>query len=199
MTSAAPRADARLTAGLALLSVLLLSTAPAARAHDALVDSEPRTGAALDAGPAFVRLDFAADVLTVGAAIIVADDAGTPWQDGEPVLDGSSVSVPLLPDLPDGTYEVRWRVVSSDGHPISGLIPFMVGDVAPATPTDATAAPDFSTGASVARAVDPDDRAASSPWRTVAVGAGGAVLSLGLYGLVVLLRRRDRHPDVASR
>ena len=199
MTSTGPRAYERLTAGLALFSVLLLSTATAAGAHDALVDSEPRTGAALDAGPDFVRLDFAADVLTVGAAIVVADDAGTSWQDGEPVLDGSSVSVPLEPDLPDGTYEIRWRVVSADGHPISGLIPFTVGDVVIATPTDVAAAPDSSTGASVVRAVDPDDRAASSPWRTVAVGAGGAVLAVGLYGLVVLRRRRDRHADVASR
>lgn len=30
--------------------------------------------------------------------------------------------------LPDGSYRIKWKVVSSDGHPVEGVIPFQVGD-----------------------------------------------------------------------
>jgi methionine-rich copper-binding protein CopC len=203
MSPAHRRASARLTAGSALAGLLLLPTADAATAHDELVGSDPAPGAALDSAPAAVRLDYSADVLAFGAAVIVADADGDPWQAGEPVLDGSSVSVPLDPSLPDGAYEVRWRVVSSDGHPITGLVPFTVGDVAEATdepstgstgatvPDDADPAPsageaaDPATGGSGATGSDP-----APSWRTPAIAGGGAVLALGLYALVVALRGR---------
>lgn len=33
----------------------------------------------------------------------------------------------LKKDLPDGIYTISWRVVSADGHAITGVIPFIVG------------------------------------------------------------------------
>ena len=33
----------------------------------------------------------------------------------------------LKKNLPDGTYRIKWRVVSSDGHPVEGVIPFQIG------------------------------------------------------------------------
>jgi hypothetical protein len=33
--------------------------------------------------------------------------------------------------MPEGSYQVRWRVVSSDGHPISGSFEFAVGQKTP--------------------------------------------------------------------
>lgn len=207
MPAAPRRALARLAAGPALAGLLLLTTAPGAAAHDELVRSDPATGAALDAAPAEVRLDYSADVLTFGAAVVVADTAGTAWQVGEPVMDGPSVTVPLDPALPDGAYEIRWRVVSSDGHPITGRVPFTVGDVSPAVPggtadgggSDGTgaatsdgSAPDGAVpdGAGSDGAALAEPSSASAPWRTAAVAGGGAVLALGLYLLVAALRRR---------
>ena len=35
-------------------------------------------------------------------------------------VDGKTVNWPMPADLPKGAYVVTWRVVSSDGHPISG-------------------------------------------------------------------------------
>ena len=35
--------------------------------------------------------------------------------------------IPLRPGLPRGAYSVRWRVVSNDGHLISGVLAFAVG------------------------------------------------------------------------
>lgn len=212
MPAARRRARARLTAGSALAGLLLLATAQTAAAHDELVGSDPAPDAALDAAPGEVRLDFSADVLTFGAAVVVADAAGGTWQAGEPVLDGSSVSVPLEP-LPDGAYEVRWRVVSSDGHPITGLVPFTVGDVAPAAPGGASApaeAPGSGTptapaapGAAPSTPATPSadtsgDGVAGAPaWRTPVVAGGGAVLAGGVYALVLAIR--GRRPSGATR
>ncbi|RMI04883.1 copper resistance CopC family protein [Cellulomonas triticagri] len=198
MSCAPRRALARLAAGPALAGLLLLSTATAAAAHDELIGSAPAADAALDVAPDHVRLDYNADVLTFGAAVVVADRSGGTWQTGEPVMDGPSVTVPLDPAMPDGAYEVRWRVVSSDGHPITGLVPFTVGDVVPApdptTPASGSAAPagaaDTADPADAATGTEVSAPAAASPWRTVAVAAGGAVLALGLYLLVGLVRRR---------
>lgn len=184
------RAPARLAAGSALAALLLLPTATAASAHDDLVGSDPAPGAALEAAPAAVRLDFSADVLAFGAAVVVADDAGGTWQAGNPVLDGSSVSVPLDPGLPDGAYEVRWRVVSSDGHPITGLVPFTVGDAATTTPPDDAAEPAPDEGETAPATSVPTRPGSALPWRTLAVAGGGAVAALGLYALALVLRGR---------
>lgn len=192
MSPAHQRAAARLAAGSALAGLLLLPTATAASAHDELVGSDPAPGAELDAAPAAIRLDFSADVLTFGAAIVVADDADDTWQAGEPDLDGSSVSVPLDPALPDGAYEVRWRVVSSDGHPITGLVPFTVGDVpaAASNDTEADSAPPSGEQTAAADTADSIRSGSALPWRTLAVAGGGAVLALALYAVVVVLRGR---------
>jgi copper transport protein len=40
-------------------------------------------------------------------------------------------------DLPEGAYVVTWRVVSADGHPVSGASSFGVGIAAPAVPASA--------------------------------------------------------------
>ncbi len=96
-----------------------MPAAPAA-AHDELLASSPSPGAALDSAPTEVTLTFSADVLTIGAAVIVADGAGKDWAAAAPAVDNGVVSVPLVPALPAGGYEIRWRVVSQDGHPISG-------------------------------------------------------------------------------
>jgi copper transport protein len=36
----------------------------------------------------------------------------------------SIVECSLKPHLPEGTYRIEWKEVSSDGHPVDGVIPF---------------------------------------------------------------------------
>lgn len=165
-------------------------TAPAS-AHDQLISSSPAPDERLAAAPAEVRLEFTAAVLDVGALVLVVDDAGTDWVAGPPVIDGTVVTVPLLPDLPEAGYQVRWRVVSSDGHPISGFIPFTIGDAAPL---------ELEVGGEL-----PEERAAQAQnqqeqdaiGRTVLIGAGGAAAALAVLALVTALRhaRRTRRPE----
>lgn len=37
--------------------------------------------------------------------------------------------------LPDGSYRIKWKVISSDGHPVEGVIPFQIGDEGPNSAT----------------------------------------------------------------
>lgn len=139
--------------GALLLAVTaLLGAGTAASAHDTLTDSSPTEGEALTESPGEVRLTYSASILELGAAVEVTDADGRSWPTGELVVDSTDVTVPLTEDLPNGAYEVTWRVTSSDGHPISGVIPFTVE--APATET-APADPAPTTGAEPGETSDP--------------------------------------------
>lgn len=187
---------------LALAAALIIAAPAPALAHDDLVSSTPADGADLAAGPTEIALTFTAEVLEMGALVVVADAADHDWTTGAPVVEGTTVSVPVDEALPDAGYEVRWRVVSSDGHPISGVIPFTVGgaeplarvrasdDAAAAEPTpDTTEAGAADDGASV-------DAAVPGILRPILIGAGGALAALGVLALVTLVRRR---PSVGGR
>ena len=195
MSTTLSRALGRVLTAAVLAAVALVPAAGAASAHDRLVDSSPSSDQRLDAAPAEIRLDYSDDIMDVGAAVIVADQDGADWATGEPVLDGPTVTVPVDPALPDGAYTVRWRVVSSDGHAISGAIPFTVGDAAAVSAPTATAEPTAAVDPTAAdptavdsTAVDPTE--AASPLRTVLIALGGAAVAVGLYALVLWLRRR---------
>lgn len=196
-----PRGAALRTAGTgALLALLVAVGATPAAAHDQLLDSSPSEGEHLDTAPTEVALRFSDEILTIGPAVLVVDTDGTSWTDGDPELDGPDVVTPLADGLPDGAYEVRWRVVSSDGHPISGVVPFTVGapDAAPVAGPPAPAGDPTSAATADAAAPLPSD--ASPAWvRPVLVGAGGAVVASVLFWVVTRApRRHPSPPDDAS-
>lgn len=124
-----------------LLTVLVaLVLAPAARAHDVLIATDPEDAATLDAAPSAITLTFNNSPLDVGSAIIVADSAGETVAEGTGTVSGTDV-VLELDELAAGDYEVQWRVASSDGHPIEGTFGFTVEGAAEPTATpDAPAA-----------------------------------------------------------
>lgn len=141
------RALRRILTALALTGAVLLGLSPTAYAHDTLTDSSPAEGETLQEAPTQVRLTFSGEVLEMGAAVVVADSDGGSWEADEPLVEGKEVTVPLEDGMPNGDYEINWRVTSSDGHPISGAIPFTVdtpaeesesapADQAPATGTE---------------------------------------------------------------
>lgn len=189
-------------AGIAVAAAVLFATAVPASAHDELLSSTPAEGEQLAAAPASVSLGFSADVLELGATVIVADADDRDWAAGAPVVQAGSVETPLADGMPAGGYEVRWRVVSSDGHPISGVIPFTVGDAAPlentatpsATPTDAAGGAATPTGTT---APDVDLAAQATPdgggaLRIALIGGAGAVGASAVFVAILLIRRRAR-------
>ncbi|WP_106848425.1 copper resistance CopC/CopD family protein [Blastococcus sp. Marseille-P5729] len=109
----------------------VVSAATAASAHATLVTSTPGNGDVLDAAPAQVTVEFTEPVTITTGYFRVLDADGERVDSGNPVVDGSSITVALPADLPDGGYVATWRVVSADSHPVSGAISFAVGDAAP--------------------------------------------------------------------
>ncbi len=166
-----------------------LVAAPPASAHDQLVSSTPSTGERLSAPPSGIELKFSAPLLTIGHEVRVVDAASNNWVQGESVLDGGTLTQPLAADLPTGEYQVRWRVVSSDGHPINGSYTFLVGADATA---GAIAAPGNAAPDAPAGSAEPKEATAAvriPEWLIAA--ALGAVAGLALYlGWGVFQRRR---------
>lgn len=182
---------ARITLASLLLGLLGITVgASPALAHDQLAASEPPAGAALESAPSEVSLQFTDDVLTIGAIVLVADADGTSWADGEAILDGPTVSTRLVGDMPDGSYEIRWRVVSADGHPISGVIPFTVGDVVQSADEPATPEAGEPPAATAAPAAGESSAETGSAMRPILIGVGGAAAALLLLAGVAVWKRR---------
>lgn len=135
---------------------------------------------------------FTDKLIEVGAIILVVDEQGTNWVDGDVRLDGATAAAPLKANLPDGNYQVRWRVVSSDGHPISGTFDFSTGTARPTADTAPARDQDSSTSTPQPRvdAADASDSGEGLP--LIAVGAIGAAIGLVLLAVVMTLLPRKR-------
>lgn len=173
-------------------AAVLVIAAPAA-AHDELIASSPAPNAQLSEAPAGISLTFSADVLTLGAAVIVADGSGRDWVAGAPTVSSGTVTVELEAGMPANGYEIRWRVVSADGHPISGLVPFTVGGGAPLVRTPAAAAP--TTTDSPDTVQEQNSQEDQGVLRILLVGAGGAVVAAAAYALIHIIRRKKGTPQ----
>ncbi|MBC3778743.1 copper homeostasis periplasmic binding protein CopC [Pseudomonas sp. SWRI99] len=120
-----------LTTTLLLASGLLLSSL--AQAHPKLLSSTPAEGAD-GAAPGKIELHFSENLVTQfsGAKLVMTEMPGMahpPMPMKAKVSAGSDpktmLITPLAP-LPAGTYQVQWRAVSSDTHPITGNVTFKV-------------------------------------------------------------------------
>ncbi|MCL8250523.1 copper resistance protein CopC [Aeromicrobium fastidiosum] len=138
-----------------MLLVALLSALPTAGAwaHSALISSNPSTGTTISTLPGELELKFNDQLSDIAPALIVrrADKTVAVLQ---PRIDGTFMRADAPAEqLPDGSYQLVWRIVSGDGHPVNGVIPFRIGgDQEPATaaPTKAQAPPQSSTSTTTA-------------------------------------------------
>lgn len=184
--------------GALLAAVAVVASAVPAYAHDQLTSSSPQVGERLNVAPETVSLEFSNDVLVLGDAgtiVIVADAAGHDWVDGTPSVTDRTVTAALAEGMPDAGYELRWQVVSVDGHPISGVIPFTIGDAEPLAATATPAAPAPDQGAAGAGTSEQQNQAAQDNQRTLRValiGVGGAAFAVIVLALIYSLRRRTR-------
>jgi copper resistance protein C len=114
---------------------LLITAAPAA-AHTVLLGADPADGASLTALPAAATLTFSDAIAQRDAKAAVATP-GRAAVEVPATSSGPVVTVPLT-DAGPGRYTITYRVVSADGHPVSGQVSFTVGTPEPsATPTSA--------------------------------------------------------------
>ncbi len=118
-----------------LISLLLLvGGTSVVQAHASLSSSNPEDGSTLNAPPTVVDLTFNEELLPDTVEIAVTTETAGLIADVDFTTVGPTVQVNWPQDLPDNTYKVAYRVVSNDGHPITGAITFSyTGSGAPAT------------------------------------------------------------------
>jgi copper transport protein len=110
---------------LALLAALALPAT--ASAHARLLRSVPANEAVVSKAPASVRLVFDDTVRASGGMKAIRNGGGSVLAGKPRIVGGRTLVVPLRSGLGDGDYTVLWRVLSDDGHEISGTIAFGVG------------------------------------------------------------------------
>lgn len=128
-----PAVLAALTAlGLLLGGFALTGTA---FAHNVLSGSDPADGASLDSAPSRVRLTFNQPVQPSFSTVIVVGPDGGQYGDGAPRVTGDTVELSVRPLGPAGRYTIGYRVISDDGHPVTGSIGFTLATAGPGAPS----------------------------------------------------------------
>ena len=119
-----------------IVALTVLAVPAKSFAHATLLDPSPQYRQRLSAGPTTVVLRFDQAVTAFPDSIVVRSAQGLVVSDD--AASGADAQIVLAPvrSLPRGAYTVRWHVLSSDGHPISGLYTFGVRVAAP-PPTEA--------------------------------------------------------------
>ncbi len=168
--------------------------------HARIVSSTPADGSTVGS-VSEVTLEFSEDVNPDFVAVTVEGPGGHEAS-GKPSVRGREVTQALAAGVAAGEHVVTFRVVSADGHPVSGTVTFETTQTAAATPTpSASATPTTGTPSATATsgapapgasgpASDPTAEGSSMPsWLLAALGV--AVL-LALGGAVVWASRRGR-------
>lgn len=213
------RPSARPSARLAALAVtafaamgLSLGSAAPALAHDELVGSSVEVDVATGAANA-ITLSFNNDIMDVGTEILVTGPGGSDATDGAPIVAGRDVRQPLAAPLAAGDYDVVWRVVSSDGHPIQGAFALLVSETGEGTLSEAGdpgeeehehgdeehgdedhGDHDHGDEPEVTTQADGEATAAGQPWwlwALIGIGSAGVVAAVITSAVVGAKRRRE--------
>lgn len=110
-------------------ALVALGIAPA-NAHSQLISTSPVDNSSVAAPPADVRFTFNEDLLNLSTVAII-DEAGNVVTSASVTPNGNELVLPWPTELRSGKWQVSYRVVSADGHPVSGAITFAIGESAP--------------------------------------------------------------------
>jgi copper transport protein len=119
----------QLVAALAILVGVLALGTTAASAHATLESSTPADGQSVPTSPSELRITFSEAVTTISGGVSVLNADGKTVDTGNSeIVGGRTLVAPISETLSDGTYVATYRVLSADGHPVSGSILFGVGN-----------------------------------------------------------------------
>nr|WP_062341879.1 copper resistance protein CopC [Herbidospora sakaeratensis] len=195
----------RKTAALILVAAATLWPASAAQAHDVLKSSNPKENAKVESLTEVV-LEFSNAVRFPKVVVNGPDEKN--YASGEAERDGHKVIQAVSGPLPAGKYVIAYRIVSSDGHPRTGEVPFTV--TAPETPTESPTESPTPSEAAAAPSAEPTPVVASTPPATVDAapqssaddadsGGGGGFLILaigvGVVAVAAVVMATRRKPN----
>jgi copper resistance protein C len=158
--------------------LLVLAGAGPAAAHARLVRAVPGDGNTLETAPSRVSLVFDEE-MRPPSTVVVTGPTGDEVQRGTVAVVDNTATVAVRVTVP-GTYRVAFRVVSADGHPVTGETSFGFR-----TGTSSQAGTDASPQAGEGGHHDAADQGISST-RAIGIVAGIALL----VGLGLLTVRR---------
>ena len=187
----------------ALFAALVLvlgvgSAATMARAHDAMVSSNPSKDATVKSLPAEIRMDFSGDLTVIegGNRVSVTDPNGKEIAEGAATVKGSLLTQTIKTEgAVAGTYTVSWRVLSSDTHPVEGAYEFKLEAQGSATASSAVAS--ASSSAFSAPASNTTDEGGVNLWLVALLGVGGAA-AITLFA-VITKGGRERQEQLRAR
>ena len=174
----------RLRAGLLRLAVAAVvvitvgvGLAGPASAHNVLVSSDPADGSTLSTVPTTMTFTFDQPVQNFDPVMSLVGPDGRQYASGTPTVSGNAVTG-TVGTGPAGAYTGAYRIVSADGHPVTGQIHFKVTVSGRATGTAVAGA----AGSAAAGA------GGLSGW----LWAGLGVAALVIAAAAILLLRRPR-------
>lgn len=193
----------RLLVSVAVACAALAWVPPPADAHLDLITSEPAAGAKIDGSPTRVLLTFTSEPDVPKSSIRVLDAQGARVKGvakAEGVAsDPLQLSADVRSALPPGRYTIKWKVVSADGHTVSGSVPFRVVAGTQDEGEDTAASPSPAVAPSAAASATPSPEGvttAGGSGRGTLILAANAVLLAGVAAAgVVLVKRRSRRRD----
>jgi methionine-rich copper-binding protein CopC len=158
-------------------------------AHSQLLESTPADGAVLTVAPERVELTFNESLIPKVDTIAINDDRGNVVSTLQAQPEGATISAPWPVGLPAGTYQVAYRVVSGDGHPVTGAITFTI--------TASGASTSEVTGASTPALPEPSASPASSTAsaeQMPILWVGGVIALVLIVALLLFAVVRGRRP-----
>ena len=161
--------------------VALLAAALPASAHNVLISSDPVDGSTVQTAPTSVSLTFDLPIQNLDPQLVVTGPNGNDFASAAPTIDSNVISVPLGPLGAAGVYQIAYRIVSADGHPVTGQLSF----------TLAAAAAGTGVGSPPAAGNTPANGGESSgfgPWLWLGIGVAAVIVVVA----VVFAVRRPR-------
>ncbi|MEY2191483.1 copper resistance CopC/CopD family protein [Neobacillus sp. BF23-41] len=116
---------------LVILSLFVLLFPSISSAHAYIKKSTPLENETVEKAPTEVTIKFDETVQPAFNSIKVFDSEGNRVDKKNGRIDPKQPFIlksGLKKDLPNGSYRIKWKVVSSDGHPVEGVIPFQIGE-----------------------------------------------------------------------
>ena len=174
-------------AALAVLGASLGIAAPAF-AHNVLESSNPSSGSQLDNGPSQVQLTFDLPIQQGDFDIITVIGPGsTRWEAGAATVQDRTISAPVRPLGPAGEYTIGYRILSADGHPVSGTVKFTLTKAG----TGAPAAGSNSTESASATMLQTDQSRGSGASTWLWLLSGAVALAIGIFIALKVGRARQ--------
>jgi copper transport protein len=116
---------------LVILSLFLLLFPSFSSAHAYIKKSTPLENETVEKAPTEVTIKFDETIQPAFNSIKVFDSEGNRVDQKNGRIDPKQPFIlksGLKKNLPNGSYRIKWKVVSSDGHPVEGVIPFQIGE-----------------------------------------------------------------------